>query len=232
MHQQKTDEGKKIDQLKLQFERSATILVNSMTVQEKATECSLRIAWILGKHKKPFTDSEIVKEFMLKTVETLFDDKMKSEIKEKINKIPLFHSTSMRRTELFAYDLMSQLDEGLQNAPSISLAIDESTDKTDNVQLMVLVRYYNAGVKEFFQDFMGVTDLEKRTRREDIYEALKSMLDSRNIDAKSIISVTSDRAPSMIGRVRGLTARLKEDNNIKKFTSRLVDIKNYHYIIH
>ena len=52
MYQQKTDERKnKIDQLKLQFERSATILVNSMTVQEKATECSLRIAWILGKHK-------------------------------------------------------------------------------------------------------------------------------------------------------------------------------------
>ena len=160
---------------------------------------------------------------MLKTVETLFDDKMKSEIKGKINKIPLFHSTSMRRTELFAYDLMSQLDEGLQNTPTISLAIDESTDKTDNAQLMVFVRYYNARVKEFFHDFIGVTDLEKRTRGEDIYEALKSMLDSRNIDAKSIISVTTDGAPSMIGRVRGLTARLKEDNP---------DVKNYHYIIH
>ena len=34
----------------------------------------------------------------------------------------------MRRTELLAYDFMSQLDEGLQNASGISLAIDESTD--------------------------------------------------------------------------------------------------------
>ena len=55
MYQQKTEERKnKIDQLKLQYERSVTILVNSMTVQAKATECSLRIAWILKKHKKPF----------------------------------------------------------------------------------------------------------------------------------------------------------------------------------
>ena len=38
----------------------------------------------------------------------------------------------MRRTELSAHDLMSQLDEGLRNAPGFSLALDESTDKTDN----------------------------------------------------------------------------------------------------
>ena len=49
------------------------------------------------------------------------------------------------------------------------------------------------------------------------------MLDSRNIDAKSIISVTTDGAPFMISRGRGLTARLKEDNP---------DIINYHCIIH
>ena len=72
---------------------------------------------------------------------------MKTKIKEKINKIPLSDSTSMRRTKLLAYDLMSQLDEGLRNASGISLAINDSTDKTDNAQVMVFVRYYNAGVK-------------------------------------------------------------------------------------
>ena len=168
MYQQKTEERKnKIDKLKLQYERSATILVNSISVQEKATECFLRIVWILGKHKKPFTDSEVVKECMLKTVETLFNGKIK--------KIPLSDSTSMRRTELLAYDLMSQLDEGLHNAPGISLAIDKSIDNTDNAQLMVVVRYYNAGVTEFCQDLMGVTNLKERTRGEDIYEALKQV---------------------------------------------------------
>ena len=56
--------------------------------------------------------------------------------------MPLSDSTLMRKTELLANDLMSQLDEGLQNAPGISPAIDESTDKTDNAQLMVFVKYY------------------------------------------------------------------------------------------
>ena len=85
MYQQKTEERKnKIGQLKLQYERPATILVNSMTVQEKATECFSKIAWMLGKDKKLFTDSDIVKECMVETVETLFDDKMKSKIIKKL----------------------------------------------------------------------------------------------------------------------------------------------------
>ena len=75
MYWQKIEERKnKIDRLKSQYDRSTTILINSMTIQEKATECFLRIAWILGKRKKPFTDAKIVKECMLETVETLFDD--------------------------------------------------------------------------------------------------------------------------------------------------------------
>ena len=118
---------------------------------------------------------------------------------------------------------MSQLDEGLQNAPDLLLAIDESSDKTDNAQLMVFVRYYNAGVKEFCQDLMEVTNLKERTRGEDIYEVLKIMLGSRNIDAKPIISVTTGVDPSVISRGRGLTARLKENNP---------DMINYHSIIH
>ena len=83
----------------------------------------------------------------------------------------------MKRTELLEYDLMSQLNKVLQNAPGISLAIDESIGNTDNAQFMVFVRYYNAGVKEFCQDLIGVTNLKEKTRGEDIYKALKSMLD-------------------------------------------------------
>ena len=85
---------------------------------------------------------------------------------------------------------------------------------------MVFVRYYE--VKEFCQDLMGVINLKERVRGEDICKALKSMLDSRSIDAKSIILVTTGGAPS-IGRGRRLTTQLKEDNP---------DMINYHCIIH
>ncbi|XP_068242314.1 protein FAM200A-like [Palaemon carinicauda] len=205
------------------YEKSTIVLANTITAQERATECSLRIAWIFGKHKRSFTDAEIVKECMLETADTLFDDKQKNEINDRIKQIPLSDSTSMTRTELLAVDLMSQLDQGLKKAPCISLAIDESTDSTDNAQLIFFVRYYDAGEKKICQDLLGVTDLKGRARGEDIYGSLKSMLESRNIDIKSIISVTTDGAPAMVGRKKGLVARLKEDNS---------DMISYHCIIH
>ena len=68
-----------------------------------------------------------------------------------------------------------------------------------------------------------MTDLKERARGEVVYEALKSMLDSKIIDAKSIISVTTDGALPMIGRGRGLTARIKEDDP---------NMINYYCIIH
>ena len=47
------------------------------------------------------------------------------------------------------------------------------------------------------QDLLGVTALKGRTQGEDIYEALKSMIESRNIEMKSIISLTTDGAPEL-----------------------------------
>ena len=82
------------------------ILANMTTAQEKATECSLKIAWILGKHKKPFNDAEIVKECMIPTAETLFNRKKRDKILDKIKQIPLSDSTAMTRTELLAEDLV------------------------------------------------------------------------------------------------------------------------------
>ena len=70
------------------------------TAQEKGTECSLRIAWILRKHKKPFNDAEIVKKCMIQTAETLFDGKKRDEILGKIKQIPLSDFTAMKRTKL------------------------------------------------------------------------------------------------------------------------------------
>ena len=193
-------ERKQIRLLTSQYEKSTMILANTMTAQEKTTECSLRIAWISGKHKKSFTDAEVVKECKIQTSETLFDDKQRDKIIDKVKQIPLSDSTAMRRTELLAKDLVLQLDEGMKSAPCISLAIDESTDITDNAQLMVFARYYDGSKKKLMQDLFGVVALKGRTQGKDIYKALKSMIESRSIKMKPIISLTTDEASASNAR--------------------------------
>ena len=71
------------------------VLAKNMAAQKKATECSLRIVWILGKHKKLFSDAEIVRECMIQMAETLFDGRQRDEIINKIKQIPLSNSSTM-----------------------------------------------------------------------------------------------------------------------------------------
>jgi hypothetical protein len=71
----------------------------------------------------------------------------------------------MRRTEILVEDLTSPYDVVIQNAPCISLAVDDSTDNTDNAQLLVFVRFYNETKKEFCEELLGLTHLEAHTGR-------------------------------------------------------------------
>ena len=219
-YKQGTEERKKqISILKLQYKKSTMVLANTITPQEKATKCSLRIAWILGKHKSP----SVIQQCMVQMAETLFDGKQRDDIITKIKQIPLSDSSAMRRTELMAEDLLWQLDQRLKNAPCISLAIDESTDMTDNAQLLIFLRYYDGNRKEFMQNLLSVTTLTKRTQREDIYASLMSMMKSENIEIKSVILLTTDGAPEMLSRGKGLVGQLAKDNP---------GLITYHCIIH
>ena len=50
------------------------------TTTSLLNKSSLRVAWILGKHKKPFSDAEIIKECMTEVMDTMFEGKQKEEI--------------------------------------------------------------------------------------------------------------------------------------------------------
>ena len=62
-------------------------MVWTCTSQERATAATLRVSWILAKKKRPFTDSETMKECMLSIVdEVLNDDRMKTSVTSAIKK--------------------------------------------------------------------------------------------------------------------------------------------------
>ena len=58
----------------------------------------------------------------------------------------------------------------------VCLAVDESTDVSDNAQLLIYVRFLNQENEEFCEDVLGVTPLKTSTRGEDIYLAIKERL--------------------------------------------------------
>ena len=55
----------------------------------------------------------------------------------------------------------------------LGLAVDESTDVSDNAQLLIHLRFFNQEKKEFCEDVLGVTPLKTSTRGVDIYLAIR-----------------------------------------------------------
>ncbi|KAK0143836.1 Mannosyl-oligosaccharide 1,2-alpha-mannosidase IA [Merluccius polli] len=125
-------------------------------------------------------------------------------------------STATRKSEILADDVLAQLEAAIQSAPCISLAIDESTDVTDNAQLLVYVRFFHKDKKELCEDLLGVAPLETHKRRGHIWS------NKRDAEKEGHRS-EADGAPAMVGKEWGAVPRMKEDNT---------DLIAYHCLIH
>ena len=44
-----------------------------MTQQEQEVEASLRATWVLGKHKEPLSDTELIKKYMSDVMEAMLE---------------------------------------------------------------------------------------------------------------------------------------------------------------
>ncbi len=114
----------------------------------------------------------------MEITEALFEGKERQEMSKKLKKSPLSNDTSTRRTEVLAHDLVKQLTDDIKDAPCLSLAVDESTDGTDQAHLCVFVRYLSKAKGTFCEDLLALS-LLCHTRGEDIYEVIMQMLHER-----------------------------------------------------
>lgn len=217
--------SKRIDELKRGLKAQQSLFIAPTAKGKAATETSFRVSHILAKHKKPFTDGELIKEAMSVTADTLFADfKNKEDISAKIKSVPLGAPTVARRVESLSEDVSLQVLKDLSICEYFSLQFDESTDATDTAQLSVFVRmvFTDFTVKE---DFLALIPLKERTRGEDVYNAFKDFVREYKIPIHKIVSLTTDGAPAMIGVRSGFVALCRKDPDFPPFV-------NYHCVIH
>ncbi len=93
---------------------------HSFIAQQRANEYSMKIARISWQHKKTFSDGIIVKECLNAAAETLLEGKQKDELCDKIKQIPMSATTIIRKSEILANDVLSQLDAAIESAVCIS----------------------------------------------------------------------------------------------------------------
>lgn len=215
---------RKIEQLTASLSEQQKLIHRTTSTAECLTEASFEIAWILARAKKPFSDSEIVKDCFLASAEILFTEfENKDAIIKQIKGLQLSDSTITRRIEDIGADVSAQLIEDVSAAPCFSIAVDESTDVVDIAQLCVWVRFPKDNY--FREEMLCLLPLLGQTRGEDIMNALLTFFNERKLSWSKLASVCTDGAPSMRGKEKGLIGLMKKREDIPNFTS-------FHCIIH
>jgi len=191
------------------YDQRRSSLFRACTDQERATAASLRVAWILGKKKRPFTDAETVKECMLASIEEVVaDEKIRKSVIDSIKNIPISDTSTSRRVETLASDVFEILLDKLRKAEVMSLAIDESTDSSDVAQLCLYVRFFDGEC--FREDLLGLIPLDGHTTGEVMFHKVVSFFKEHKLGLDRINMLVTDGAPAMSGRTQGLSARLAD----------------------
>uniref|UniRef100_A0A672IJ75 HAT C-terminal dimerisation domain-containing protein n=1 Tax=Salarias fasciatus TaxID=181472 RepID=A0A672IJ75_SALFA len=204
----------KLQMLRGGFQAQKSMFRSVVKSSDNITEASFKIAWNIAKAKKPATEGAFLKNTFVDCAESLFlDFKNKDDVIRQISKLQLSDSTVTRRVEVISDDLFIQLLKDIESAEYFSLALDESTDCADTAQLIVWVRFLKG--HRFAEEML------------DIHSALMTFFHGPgiNINLKKLVSVTTDGAPSMVGKEKGLIALLRNDSQMPNFFS-------YHCILH
>ncbi|XP_039618299.1 protein ZBED8-like [Polypterus senegalus] len=194
------------------------LLCRVQSSQQQLRVCTQQGDWNLAifagalaivRNRKPFTDGEYAKTFMLDVANELFDDfSDKDKIIKRIKDMPLPARTVHDRTIMMANQIQATQVKDINAAPFFSLALDESTDVRHLFQFSVIARY--AVGDTLRKESLAVLPMKGTTRGEDLFKSFTELPKEKNLPMDKLISVCTDGAPCMLGKNRGFVALLHE----------------------
>lgn len=214
----------KIDHLKKNLSAEQSFFTMKFQEPKSFTRASCKVAHLIARSSRPFSDGDFIKECLESICTEICPENARL-----FSKIPLSRMTIQRRVEDLAKDITEQLLDRLASCTYFSVALDESTDITDTAQLLVYVRAVNSNF-EVTQELAGLASLHGRTTGLDIFNGMKSVLERFNIQWSKMRSMTTDGAPSMVGKEIGLAGQMKSFLKGIGLQDDAVDM--FHCIIH
>jgi len=169
---------------------------------EALTLVSYKLAYILAKRGKPFTDGDIIKECMLEAVAELCPKK--SNLFKLISLAP---NTIARRIENMESSIIQQVVRKAQHFRWYSLALDESTDVCDTSQLLVFIRGVDNDLN-VTQELASLHSMHGTVTGADIFKELEKTRGAYDLDWCRLQCVTVDGGRNMSGINNGLFGQI------------------------
>ena len=140
----------------------------------------------------------------------------------KLRSVPLSNDTVSRRINEMSDDIETQVCLKLQET-EFSIQVDESTVRDNQPLLLAYVGITKD--KKICEEMLFCYSLETFCQGENIFLNLKGYLNLKGIPIRNMISCATDGAPNIIGRYKGLVARIKEQVLRKLPTNNAVHCK-------
>ena len=210
IHRNKSEQffKKQHDSLCKQQTAVQRLVVNNSANKNALLLSSFQIAHVLMQQKKPYTEAESVIKPCLKIVANLLHGGQNAL--EKVQQIPLSNDTMTARSAMIAGDIKQQLIANLIEAPCFALQLDETTDISNDAQLIVYCRFPNKSVGKIVKHFLFCLPVGLQTTGEFNFSKLDEFFQHENLTWNECVAVTTDGAAAMVGKHKGVTALIKQ----------------------
>lgn len=207
-HREKYDQYKeksredKLRDFKAALGKQQSLFTNVKRDNEAVVKASYVIAELIAKNSKCFSESEFVKECLVKTAEVVCPDKVQI-----FKNISLSRNTVAERVDDIATNLSEQLLAKVKSFTAFSIAVDESADVSGVAQLAVFIRACDTDLI-ITEELLDIISLKNTTTGEDIFNEVYGLLEKYNLPLSKLVCVATDGAPSMTGKQNGFVAKL------------------------
>ena len=118
--------------------------------------------------------------------------------------MPISQNTVKERVIKLNANIEEQVKKDINSCHAYSICLDESTDVTSSTRLAIIARYHKDN--EMHEETIKLSTLSTTTTGADLCETVVTELRNAGVDITKIVSVTTDGAPSMIGKDTGFVA--------------------------
>jgi hypothetical protein len=106
-------------------------------------------------------------------------------------------------------DIQRDVAEKVSDGRIFALQLDETTDKSKKCQLLCYIRFVEED--SIIEQFFSCIELFSKSTGFDIYNSISSTFEKNGLSWKNCLSVCTDGAPAMTGRLKGFVSRVKQD---------------------
>jgi hypothetical protein len=171
---------------------------------ENLVLASYKISKLIAETGYPHTVGEKLILPVMKIISPRICEKKQEK---QVNLLALSNNTVKRRIVDMANNIEETIVGHLKSCLYFSLQVDESTDVSDNANLMCFVRYDLGNTSH--EELLFCKSLPTRTTAEELFNLINRYIIENGIEWKKCVGLSSDGARAMSGIRTGLFPRVK-----------------------